>query len=150
LLGAETATANPSATESRVPANQAATTLVIPDDLRPLVQQQLEAAATQRLAWHGEIWPQQTMEWEIERDAPQGGKAADDATVWQTNLRLRLPRLGAIDARLQLNDQGVQLVLRTPNAGTATDLQSAVPSLQQAFDAAGLTLLGVQTKHDSG
>jgi len=36
----------------------------VPDELRHLVQQQLDAAATQRMAWHGEVWPQQTMDWQ--------------------------------------------------------------------------------------
>jgi FlhB-like protein len=57
----------------RTPASRRArsATRAIPEDLRPLVQQQLEAAATQRLAWHGEVWPRQEMDWEIQRDAPQ-------------------------------------------------------------------------------
>jgi hypothetical protein len=148
LFGGETAT-TAAAAESRLAANPAAVALMIPDDLRPLVQQQLEAAATQRLAWHGEIWPKQTMDWEIERDARQGDSAPDQAATWATGLRLTLPRLGAIDARLQLSGQNVQLVLHTLEASTATDLDAAIPSLQQALAAAGLTLTGAQTHHDA-
>jgi flagellar hook-length control protein FliK len=114
------------------------------------VQQQLEAAATQRLTWHGEIWPKQTMDWEIERDAREGDSAPGEAAAWATSLRLSLPRLGAIDARLQLSGQNVRLVLHTLEASTATDLDAAIPSLQQALAAAGLTLLGVQTQHEAG
>lgn len=150
LFGGETTTSGATAAESRLAANPAAAALLIPDDLRPLVQQQLEAAATQRLAWHGEIWPKQTMDWEIERDARQGDNAPDQEVVWATNLRLTLPRLGAIDTRLQLSGQNVQLVLHTLEASTATDLDAAMPSLQQALAAAGLTLLGAQTHHDAG
>ncbi len=150
LFGGETATAGAAAAESRPAANPAAVALMIPDDLRPLVQQQLEAAATQRLAWHGEIWPKQTMDWEIERDTRQGDSAPDQAVTWATGLRLTLPRLGAIDARLQLSGQNVQLVLHTLEASTATDLDAAIPSLQQALAAAGLTLTGAQTQHDAG
>lgn len=146
LFGGETS----AAAESRPPASHVAAALMIPDDLRPLVQQQLEAAATPRLAWHGEIWPEQPMDWEIERDAPQGRNTPDEAAVWHTNLRLTLPRLGEIDARVQLSGQAVQLVLRTPNAASASDLQAAAPFLQQALAAAGLTLLGVQAKHEAG
>jgi hypothetical protein len=42
--------------------------LAVPEDLRLLVQQQLDAVATQRLAWHGEVWPGQTLNWQIEPD----------------------------------------------------------------------------------
>ena len=117
----------------------------IPDELRPLVQQQLEAVATQRLAWHGEIWPRQTIDWEIERDAGEADQVAGELAVWRTNLRLTLPRLGEIDARLQLKGQSVQLVLRIPDAASAADLQSAVPALERALAATGLSLQGVQT-----
>lgn len=146
LLGGETAKTGAAAAE--LPAsNQAVLARSIPDDLRPLVQQQLEAAATQRLAWHGEIWPKQTMNWEIERDATQGSDAMGETAVWHTTLRLTLPRLGTIDARVQLSGQTVQLALHTPSTASAADLQDAIPALRQALDTAGLTLSGVQTKH---
>lgn len=146
LFGGEPATAT-TAADSRLTAPQPAAALTIPDDLRPLVQQQLEAAATQRLVWHGEIWPKQFMDWEIERDARQGDSAPDAAPVWHTSLRLTLPRLGAIEVRVQLTGQTVQLALHTSDTATATDLQVAIPALQQALAAAGLTLQGVETRH---
>ncbi|MCX7166915.1 MAG: flagellar hook-length control protein FliK [Rhodocyclales bacterium] len=147
LFGSETAAASAPVPEQ---ANQTAVAHMIPDDLRPLVQQQLEAAGTQRLAWHGEIWPDQPMDWEIERDGAQGDNAADETAVWHTSLRLTLPHLGNIDARMRLSGQTVQLELRTPSAGSAADLRAAVPALQQAMAAAGLTLPGVQTTHETG
>lgn len=151
LFGGETAASGASAAESRLAANPATAALMIPDDLRPLVQQQLEAAATQRLAWHGEIWPKQGMEFEIERDARQSdGSTPDEAAPWSANLRLTLPRLGTIDARLQLSGQTVQLVLNASSASTAADLDAAIPSLQQGLAVVGLTLLGIQTRHDNG
>lgn len=145
LFGGETATPA-AAAESRTPSAQTAAAPMIPDDLRPLVQQQLEGAATQRLAWHGEIWPRQFMDWEIERDAPRDEGSADAVPAWHTSLRLTLPRLGEIDARIRLSGQAVQLVLRAPDAATATDLQAAIPSLRQALAVAGLTLQGVETR----
>lgn len=127
-------------------ASPLATTVVMPDDLRPLVQQQLEAAATQRMVWHGEVWPKQMMEWEIERDAPQAEASVEDPAVWRTTLRLTLPRLGEIEARVQLSGQDVHLALRMSDAAV-TDLRQAMPALQQALTAAGLTLQSVQAKH---
>lgn len=127
-------------------ANQVAARM-IPEDLRPLVQQQLEAAATQRVAWHGEIWPRQEMDWEIRRDAPQRGDASGEEAAWTTNLRLSLPRLGEIDARVQLDGQTLRLDLRTGQAASEADLRHALPLLQQALAAAGLSLLDAKTRH---
>jgi len=146
LFGGGVASSNASAAETSSSANPGATALTMPDDLRPLVQQQLEAAATQRLVWHGEVWPKQMMQWEIERDAPQAEAATEDSAVWRTTLRLTLPRLGEIDVRVQLSGQNVHLALRMSDAATPA-LQQAIPVLQQALAATGLTLQSVQTKH---
>ena len=126
-------------------ANPGATVVTIPDDLRPLVQQQLEAASTQRLAWHGDIWPGQEMQWEIERDARQGDAVADEPVGWRTSLRLTLPRLGEVEARVHLVGKNVHLVLDMPDA-VVPDLQQAVPLLQKALALAGLTLQPVQAR----
>jgi hypothetical protein len=151
LFGGEAAGGNASAGQATsltsVLANPGVAVVAIPDDLRPLVQQQLEAAATQRMAWHGEVWPQQMMEWEIERDAPQAQVSTDDPATWRTALRLTLPRLGEIDVRVQLSGQNVHLALRMSDAAVP-DLQQAIPALQLALAAAGLTLQSVQAKHN--
>lgn len=122
----------------------------VPEELRPLVQQQLEAAATQRMAWHGEVWPGQPLEWEIERDGHGSAPADNDDPTWVTTLRLVTPRLGQIDARLHLTTGGVQISIATPHGATAGDLRSAGPELQRALDAAGVPLLSLKVKHDSG
>lgn len=150
LFGGESSASNVSAGQStsliNALANPEAAVVSIPDDLRPLVQQQLEAAATQRLTWHGEVWPKQMMEWEIERDAPEMEAATDEPAAWRTSLRLTLPRLGEIDARVHLSGQNVHLALRISESA-APQLQQAIPALQQALARAGLTLQSVQAKH---
>ncbi|MDZ4255181.1 MAG: flagellar hook-length control protein FliK, partial [Sulfuritalea sp.] len=149
LFGGEIAAAA-AATEEASPAPSQAVASAIPEELRPLVQQQLEAAATQRLAWHGEIWPRQFLEWDIERDPAHAESAAAEIAVWHTTLRLQLPRLGEIEARIRLSGQNLELVLQAADPASATDLQSAVPGLQQALAAVGLTLTAAQaqSRHD--
>lgn len=149
LFGGETSGSNASAGQvtllTSALANPGAAVVTIPDDLRPLVQQQLEAASTQRLAWHGDIWPGQEMQWEIERDAGQGDAVADGPAGWRTSLRLTLPRLGEVEARVHLVGKNVHLVLDIPDA-VVPDLQQAVPLLQKALAVAGLTLQPVQAR----
>lgn len=149
LFGGEASGSNASAGQvtllTSALANPGAAVVTIPDDLRPLVQQQLEAASTQRLAWHGDIWPGQEMQWEIERDAGQGDAVADGPAGWRTSLRLTLPRLGEVEARVHLVGKNVHLVLDIPDA-VVPDLQQAVPLLQKALAVAGLTLQPVQAR----
>ena len=121
----------------------------IPDALRPLMQQQLEAAAANRVFWHGEVWPRQAMDWEIEWD---GERAADgrieDEDHWRTALSLTTPRLGRIDASLQLSAKGVSIALATPHGTSATDLRDAAPALMQALATAGVPLLGFNVRSE--
>ena len=125
------------------PVMPAMTAASIPDELRPLVQQQLDAAGTQRLIWHGEVWPGQTMQWEIEWKEQGGGKSdQDDAESWTTTLQLETPRLGEMVAALRLRPGGVKIALMTPSGASAADLRAGAPLLEKALAAAGVPMLG--------
>lgn len=124
--------------------------LAVPEELRPLVQQQLDAAATQRLAWHGEVWPGQSLDWQIEPDSQRSDAGPADAEHgWSTSLRLVTPRLGAIDARLSLTPQGARIAIVTPVGASAADMLDAAPLLEKSMAAAGVPLLALQVRHDA-
>lgn len=115
----------------------------MPDELRALVQQQLDAAGSQRLLWHGEVWPGQELDWRVEwqGDGHAGGNDEDNEP-WQTHLRLTTPRLGRLEAALHLGPAGVRLDLAADEAGSAAALRAAVDDLAQALAAAGVPLRG--------
>jgi hypothetical protein len=119
----------------------------VPDEMRPLVQQQLEAAASNRVFWHGEVWPRQTMDWAIEWDGEREADGSEEEEArWRTALSLTTPRLGRIEASLQLSPKGVSISLATPDADSAADLRDAAPRLAEALAAAGVPLRGFQVK----
>lgn len=132
--------------QSGVTTQQPQTAQTIPDDLRALVQQQLDAAGTQRLLWHGEVWPGQTMQWQLEWQEHGGGGSETDAEPWQTTLRLTTPRLGELEASLQLGAAGVRISLSTAEAGAAAEMKAGVADLESALAAAGVPLLGFTIK----
>lgn len=130
-------------------ANRLAT---VPERLIPVVHQQLDAMATQTYVWQGQVWPGQTMEWEIE-DAQRdgGGEDADTPAEWNTTLRLTLPRLGGVEARLILTPAGVALRLLADDAGTVRALDGARQQLDDALAAANVPLAGfVAERRDDG
>ena len=141
---------SPSPTAAR--AESAALPAGIPDELKPLVQQQLDAVASQRLAWHGEAWPGQGIDWKIERelaDERQAGQAEAEAPRWATTLRLTMPNLGAVDAQLQLSGSSLRLRLAT-SADRATDaLRSQIAELTRALADAGLTVAGLDIHREA-
>ncbi len=102
-----------------------------------LVRQQLDVLANQALAWQGEAWPGTPMEWEVERE-PYGGDPEAATSTWATRVKLDLPRLGLVDARLNL--AGDQLVLQLVAPHSASELQDDSDTLRSRLLAAGLTL----------
>ena len=120
----------------------------VPEELRPLVQQQLDAAGTQRLFWHGEVWPGQTMQWQVEWNGERNQDTnQSEPEPWLTTLRLTTPRLGEVEASLRLGAGGVHIALNTPYDASAAGLRSGAPDLEQALAAAGVPLLGLTIKH---
>ncbi|WP_126444212.1 flagellar hook-length control protein FliK [Sulfuricystis multivorans] len=143
--GETAATPPDTAAASRQGASQPSTATAgsVPEELRPIVQQQLEAAASQRILWHGEVWPQQAMDWMIEWEDRQGGgsEGEEEGITWHTRLTLTTPRLGRIEARLQLTSQGVRLAIQADEVDSAARLRAAMPTLAAALERAGVPLL---------
>lgn len=107
-------------------------------DATLLVRQQLDVLANQAFSWQGQPWPGATMEWEVERDRTATGADVEDDAHWATRIKLDLPRLGLVEARLNL--AGNQLILHLVAPRSADELGQHSETLRQRLDAAGLTL----------
>lgn len=119
----------------------------VPEELRLLVQQQLDAAGTQRLLWHGEVWPGQTMEWRVEWEGQGNSETGqNEPEPWSTTLRLTTPRLGEIEAGLKLGAHGVRIALTTQYSPSVAVLRDGTAELAQALEAAGVPLRGLTVK----
>jgi flagellar hook-length control protein FliK len=114
---------------------------VVAQELAPLVQQQLEALATNSYVWQGQIWPGQNMDWEIVEEDGGRERSENTAPNWTTHLRLTLPRLGGVDATLRLiGGKEIEIRLRAENPETRALLNAANGPLQKQFVTAGLKL----------
>lgn len=121
----------------------------IPRELAPIVQQQLDALATQNYAWQGQIWPGQKMWWEISENPDDTRQTDSEAPArWQTRLKLTLPSLGGIEATLRLHPGGkVEIALITNSESSETLLRGSAGSLHKHLEAAGLDLNQLQIRH---
>ena len=123
---------------------KSAVSQTIAPQLHSLVQQQLEALATQHFAWQGQVWPGQEMRWEIDENAHAPSPEENDTPErWTTRLRLTLPRLGEIDARIQLHGEQLSLAVSTGDPATRDLMQTSGPLLRNQLDAAGLALISI-------
>jgi hypothetical protein len=127
--------------ESSVPVPPAEPREPVHPQAAALVRQQLEVLDLRQLVWQGELWPGQTLRWEVEEREGEG--SAPGEREWATRVHLTLPRLGEVEARLRLTAQGVQVdILATPE--TAPRLGAQVKALRAGFERAGLLLAQVR------
>lgn len=105
-------------------------------DAAPLVRQQLETLANNAFHWQGEAWPGASMQWEVNEDASRPG--TNEPSTWATRLKLQLPSLGEVEARISL--AGDQLVVRLVAPESAPVLQEHASILRENLLAGGLTL----------
>lgn len=120
----------------------------IAPELVPLVQQQLDALASQTYAWQGQVWPGQEMWWEIGKEPNQ--RQADDPSGrhWQTRLKLELPTLGGLDITLRLlPGNALEIQASTPSEDTERTLSGESEGLRSQFAAAGLNLSALTVRH---
>lgn len=122
----------------------------IPRDIAPLVQQQLDGLANQNFAWQGQVWPGQKMWWEIGENPEDERKVGEEAGArWRTRLKLDLPVLGGVEARIFLQaDNQLSLRLLTDTPESETQLRDNLSALERQFGAAGLQLRQVRVEHE--
>ncbi|HLW05580.1 MAG TPA: flagellar hook-length control protein FliK, partial [Azoarcus sp.] len=124
-------------------ASRTSTAPVVAERLMPLVHQQLDAMATQQYVLYGQAWPGQHFEWELDDPAGQGGEGEEGSEEgWNSALRLTMPQLGEVEARLHFNPAGIAVRLLTADAHATDRLNAARERLENALSAAGIRLTG--------
>lgn len=101
----------------------------VPEHLRPIVQQQLNALETRHLMWQGQVWPNQEMDWEIREEHSGIASEQIEGRQWATEIRLDLPHLGEVTAMLRYNSAGLAVSLNASNNETRTRLGNASSQL---------------------
>lgn len=122
----------------------------VPRDLVPIVQQQLDALATQNYAWQGQIWPGQQMHWEIGNNSDGQHASADEMNArWETRLNVNLPSLGGIGAVIRLATNGDMKILMKANSESGeARLREAAGTLSEQMATAGLKLTQLSIERD--
>jgi hypothetical protein len=112
---------------------------------------QLNTLEQHRIAWQGELWPGQRMEWEISEESnnrSQSGDADENQTSWQSVVRFDLPNLGKISASIHLAGGHVRMQVSTTTAHSAAALKAHGDDLANALNAAGSPLDSLTIKQD--
>jgi hypothetical protein len=127
-------------------------------DAVPIIAQQLTTLDTGHLLWRGELWPGQSLHWDIARDddagdtAGSGGRGSGTgckAPRWRTKLATSFPHLGAVTANLVIQGSSVSIVLHAAESSTRQQLNAAGPALGGALANAGLSMQFLEFEHES-
>lgn len=114
-----------------------------------LLPQQLAILETQRLAWHGEVWPGQKMDWDIylqyeqESAKDDNQQAMDDHKSIASDLTLHLPHLGKVTAKLSLVNGRMRISVLAEETETLSILKAHSKNLADAIEKNGQTLEGL-------
>ncbi|NYT35501.1 flagellar hook-length control protein FliK [Allopusillimonas soli] len=90
----------------------------MPLPVQHLVRQQLEALANQTFAWQGLAWPGVPLSWTLQRHTDTPAHEAARSDHWHTALDLALPELGAIQIRLILRGDSLDVSLQADQSAT--------------------------------
>jgi hypothetical protein len=111
-----------------------------------LVDRQLQTLAGQPIVWSGQVWPGQTMEWQIEEE-PSDSPQDMPTQAWTSKLRLTLPNLGEVELRVGL--RGERLSVRViSGAAHVPSFRESAEVLRNALAARGLSLTALEVAPD--
>lgn len=117
----------------------------LPESLAALVREQLDTLDFRRVHWQGEVWPQQQAELEITEEDTRREAEDEAPRTWATTLRLDLPHLGAVEARVLLDGDNFQISVRA-DAQALPALESGRAAFADALDEAGIRLRHVEVR----
>ena len=124
--------------------------------MHALLSQQLQVLESPQFVWRGEVWPGQTLEWQLRQEtdlAQDHSTAATDAADagWESRLRLTLPQLGTVTVHIKLDAQQAFSIRMVPEQPEIEPLlQQHQGTLIDRLSAAGCTLNTLTVRHDAG
>lgn len=114
-----------------------------------MVAQQLQVLEQQRVIWHGEVWPGQTMKWQVneQESSPQ---SADEPVLnsLQSDLTLHLPNLGEVTVNIALVNGRFSIRVQPSDSQALGTMQASRSQLAMNLQSAGLKLDALQILGD--
>lgn len=114
-----------------------------------MVAQQLQVLEQQRVVWHGEVWPGQTMQWQVneQENSPQSAEEPVLNSL-QSDLTLHLPQLGDVTVNITMVNGRFTVRVQPADSQTLKIMQSSRSQLAMSLQSAGLKLDSLQIARD--
>ena len=116
--------------------------------LAPLVQQQLGVLESKVLPWNGYAFPGVALRIDLQEteDEGAGSGGGESSGGWATRLRVELPRLGAVEARLLVRGERIVVSLLADSAAAEVEIGAARETLAGRLVEAGLQVAAFEVK----
>ncbi|MFO7541433.1 MAG: flagellar hook-length control protein FliK, partial [Thiobacillus sp.] len=121
--------------------------------MHALLAQQLQVLEAPHFGWRGELWPGQSLDWQVRRGhdpQPQDANvpdAEDAEPAWESSLKLTLPQLGTVNVQIKLDSAQNFRIRMTPEQPESTPvLQANQAGLVKRLTEAGCSLHSVKVE----
>jgi hypothetical protein len=107
-----------------------------------LIPAQLNAQENRQFLWRGELLPGQPFEWQIKEDTSKKSSSptSPEERSWQTTVKFDLPKLGQINATINLTGKTASFRIAAKNPDSAPILTNAQSLLTDSLEASGTTM----------
>lgn len=114
-----------------------------------MVAQQLQVLEQQRVVWHGEVWPGQAMQWQV-NERENSPQSSDEPVLnnLQSDLTLHLPNLGEVSVNITMINGRFSVRVQPGDAQALKAMQSSRSQLAMSLQSAGLKLDSLQIVRD--
>ncbi len=112
-----------------------------------VVREQLETLQSGQIVYRGELFPGQQMEWKVSERESRRNNDGGQERAWDTEMRLELPRLGTISARLRLDGNRISIDLHANDEASVDLLSMGRPALVEQLQVAGLDPGEIGVRH---
>lgn len=120
---------------------------VVDQSSRAVVRQQLEMLQSGQIVMHGELFGGQPFEWSVNERETRRNAVGSQERSWDTVLRVDLPHLGSITARVTLDGLRVAVEFRASDVSSVGVLENGRGGLEDQLQAAGLETGEIGVRH---
>ena len=114
-----------------------------------VVREQLDTLQSGQIVFRGELFPGQQMEWKVSEREARRNAAGDQERTWDTEMRLDLPQLGTISARLRLDGSRISIDFHAADEAAVDLLTVGRPALIEQLQVAGLDPGEIGVRHEA-
>jgi hypothetical protein len=115
----------------------------------PVIHEQLATLQNGQVVYRGDLFPGQPMEWAVSERESRRNKEGGRERSWDTSLRIELPMLGEVSARLKLDGKRVSIDFGVGELSSAGVLDTGKARLIEQLQAAGLTPEKIGVQHEA-